>query len=98
MKILGYDYTVVEVTDSEEFGSFDAQQQQILISADLCTEQQASTILHEIIEVINYHLDLDLEHSSIMALEAALYQVLVDSKVDLPMLLNSIETGDNNGT
>jgi hypothetical protein len=97
MKILGYDYTVVEAAESEEFGSFDAQQQQIIISADLCKEQQVSTALHEVIEVVNYHLDLELEHSSIMALETALYQVFTDNKIDLSVLLNSIKTGDSDG-
>ncbi len=40
---------------------------------------QRSSILHEIIEALNYHLELDLKHSVIAQLEAGLFQVLEDN-------------------
>jgi hypothetical protein len=42
-------------------------------------ENQESTLLHEIIEQINYRYELGLEHKQISILEAALYQVIKDN-------------------
>ena len=41
----------------------------------------ASTFLHEIIEQLNWQLELNLEHCKISQLEAGLYQVLHDNKL-----------------
>ena len=85
MSILGNTYEV-QLEDSfregkEEMGSTCVTLQKITINNKCCKEQQASTLLHEIIEALNYHLDLDLEHKTMMGLEAGLIQVIKDNKL-----------------
>ena len=73
----------------DAMGRFQSRRQRLQIADDLAGDEQLSTILHEIIEALNYHLALDLPHNAIMGLEAGLYQVLVDSGVDLSPLMNN---------
>ena len=89
MKILGYTYQV-EIVDSDAMGRFQARRQRLQIASDLAGDGKLSTLLHEIIEAINYHLGLNLPHRTIMALEAGLYQVLADNGVDLSPLLEEV--------
>lgn len=98
MKILGYDYRIV-LTDAivGATGEWIAKTQTVRIAADQVEQQIESTLLHEIIEVINYHLELGIEHKAIMAMEAALYQVLRDAGVDFEPLVSQIERGKENG-
>jgi len=53
------------------------------IAEDVPTEVMYSTLLHEIIEAINYHLELELTHSQICAIEVGVHQTLVDGGVNL---------------
>lgn len=91
MKILGYTYQVevVSADAMDAMGRFQARRQRLQIASDLTGDERMSTLLHEIIEALNYHLALNLPHAKIMALEAGLYQVLVDGGVDLAPLLNN---------
>jgi len=83
MKIAGYNYKIIYSDDllatSGLMGEFDKTKGEITIDTHLTDEQKKSTLLHEIIEAINYHFDLNLEHNKIMTLETALYQVLKDN-------------------
>ena len=90
MKILGYNYEVLQSGDSDflaAMGRCHTRTQIIHIATNQNNEQKVSTMLHEIIEALNYHLELNLEHSAIMSLEAGLYQVLNDSGINLSPLL-----------
>lgn len=90
MKILGYNYTILFDTDSDKIGSFGRQIAKTLtiqIASDLDREQTISTVLHEIFEALNYHLQLNLTHNVVMGLEAGLYQALSDNGIDLSPLL-----------
>jgi len=56
----------------------------ITINNTLPISQQESTIVHEIIEAINFLYQLELKHNKIMTLETALYQILKDNyKINL---------------
>lgn len=93
MKIYGYEYTVKRnetIDDMEAFGDFRAKNQTIRIASDLCAEQALSTLLHEILEAINYHNQLKLEHSAIMVLEVGIYETLKANGVDLRPLLERL--------
>jgi len=94
MNILGYNYTVTADGEADIMGSYgrfhSKQHLQIQIASDLCAQQKMSTILHEILEALNYHLGLDLEHKIITALEAGLYQVLTENGVDLIPLAKDV--------
>ena len=94
MKILGYDYELVEEEDDDgATGRAHISKQLIRIAPNQHKQQKESTVLHEIIEALTYHLHLELpsdQHKVIMPLEAALYQVLVDAGVDLSPLTKEI--------
>lgn len=99
MNILGYNY-LVENNDAfveldTWFGLHKAKNLQLLIRSDLCTEQKISTVLHEIIEALNFHLQLKLEHTAITGLEAGLYQVLTENGIDLAPLAKDVLNDSN---
>lgn len=90
MKILGYVYEIELGSDTDRMGAYGRcmhGQQVIQVANDLKREQEDSTILHEIIEALKYHLGIKLEHGHVMALEAGLYQALTENGVDLSPLL-----------
>lgn len=92
MKILGYNYKIVNTEDLynlESFGKLSAKLQEIKISKDLHKEAKISTLLHEIIEALNFHLELGLDHRTITSLEAGLFQVFKDNNIDLSPLMGS---------
>lgn len=89
IKILGYNYEIRRDKTADEIGASGrhrVKSQVIQVASDQCDEQKESTILHEIIEALNYSLELEIKHSSIMALEAGFYQTLKDNGVDLSPL------------
>lgn len=90
MKILGYDYSLTKSADIDDMGRFIARDQQIKIQDGICEQQIVSTVLHEIIEALNYHNEWKLEHTVIMGLEASLYQTLCDNGVDLRPIAKEI--------
>ncbi|MFT9493405.1 hypothetical protein [Anaerosolibacter sp.] len=85
IKIGGYDYTVSMENslsrDNNAFGMSCGNAQTIKIDATLPKQNQESTLLHEIIEQINFRYELRLPHEQITILESALYQVLKDNKL-----------------
>jgi hypothetical protein len=49
------------------------------ISAQAQFSQQQDTLIHEILEAINYNLELKLEHHQICSIACVLHQVLMDN-------------------
>lgn len=86
IRILGNTYKVIYQSESKtgnvNFGSHGGMYRTIWINTTLSHQCQESTFLHEIIEAINFHLNLELRHKTINQLEAALYQVLKDNKLE----------------
>ena len=62
--------------DKEYLGYFDATQQKIWINAKLKPRQQERTLIHEVIEVLNVDLALNLSHDNIDRLEHGIYYTL----------------------
>lgn len=90
MKILGYDYVLEYGADADSMGAWGRchpKTQIIQVANDLTEQHAQSTMLHEIIEALDYHLQLGFEHKSKMSLESGLYQVLSDAGVDLSPLI-----------
>ena len=54
---------------------------ELSITIDESTSQQTQnkTLIHEIIEQLNFNYDIDLEHHKICLIETGLYQVIVDN-------------------
>lgn len=59
-------------------GQYNSRTCTISIADDLTPESGGSTLLHEVIEAINYQMDIGLKHRQIMALEHGLWQALQD--------------------
>jgi hypothetical protein len=51
----------------------------IRLDSDLSFHMERKTLLHEIIEAINFEYELKLEHTKISIIETALYQVIIDN-------------------
>lgn len=84
IKIGGYTYEVIvekrEVNHgTNSFGSANTRYLRILIEEDLPQQQKESTLIHEIIEMIDSNFDLQLSHQTISTISDSLYQVLVDN-------------------
>ena len=78
IKILSKKYKLKykDLNSMNECGSF--EQDKITINNTLNKNEQISTLIHEIIECINYNLELDLEHNKINSLETGLFSALPD--------------------
>lgn len=90
MKILGYDYKIKYPTDQRTMGrpaQVFLDTHIIQLAYDQIPEEKISSILHEIIEILDHTLELRMPHQTITCLEAGLYQVLIDNGVDLKPLL-----------
>jgi hypothetical protein len=92
LNILGHDYCVDFSRTQDDIGLAGIcypGDQLIEISNDIPNDSKASTLIHEIIEAINYHLELNLDHSKICGLEIGIFQALKDSGVDLTPMFKS---------
>lgn len=83
LKVLGHEvevkYEKNYARDESRTGSSSANSLEILLDPSFSQSVIETTFIHEIIEQLNYHLELHLEHSTISQLEAGLYQVLRDN-------------------
>lgn len=62
-------------------GTCDNKFNKIWIDKRWVQSQQETTLIHEIIEAINWNWKLELTHPQIQGLEASFYQVLKDNKI-----------------
>lgn len=84
IKILGHEYKVIlnddYITESGgNTGRCNSYTNEIYICGKLPESAQHEVLMHEIIEALNYRLELDLEHHKICALGEVLTQVLLDN-------------------
>jgi hypothetical protein len=90
LHIMGYPYAVSVDSGRESLSACarcNTDRLTIRLANDIPKEQQESTLVHEAIEALNYHLDLKLDEPTIMRLESGLYQFLVANGVDLSPLV-----------
>jgi hypothetical protein len=92
VKILGYDYELRWLDEdlNGESGTCRGCTQVIGISGRDHPQQRISTMLHEIIEAINYQLNLGLAHTQITAIETGMFSALTSNGVDLTPLLEEL--------
>lgn len=86
LKIFGYTYKVILEDRRNKRGvdnpaTAETRYHSIWIDTNQCQEERENSLLHEIIEEINYHLEFKLEHSTIMALGTVFYQILKDNNL-----------------
>ena len=83
LKIGGHEYSVTEtdnlLRDSQAAGHSCGNGLYIGIDSSMPQSNKESTLLHEIIEQINYLNNLNLPHQVISTLETSLYQVFTEN-------------------
>ena len=94
LKIFGCEYRVERYEDLTSMGRCWSKKQLIQIESGLSKSHEYSTMIHEILEAINWHLQIGLDNKDISQLETGLYQVLIDNGVDLSPLLEELNKGD----
>lgn len=93
LRILGVDYPVeftdmMKVGGNSDAGCMDSSGCKIFVSNNVNSPQhQRSVLLHEIIEALNYRLELGFQHEKITQLEAGLFSVFRDN----PELLDTFK-------
>lgn len=85
IKMGGYTIQVEQVhdlmNDRQELGVYYPRTQTINMDAD-CTDQLKDEILiHELLEAIKFHYNLELEHHELSIISTVLHQVLRDNKL-----------------
>lgn len=95
MKILAYDYKINAATtplvDLKNMGAHDSHALTITICTSMLRQHQESTMIHEIIESINWQLGLQFSEQNILSLEVGLYNVLRNAGVDLNPLMKELD-------
>ena len=82
LKILGHEYKVEHISGlGGDCGVMSTAALTIGIDKGLQVSRRREVLLHEILEALNYHLELNLEHPVINQLSEGLYQVLADNKL-----------------
>jgi hypothetical protein len=91
LNILGIDYTICYtdnitkeiqpyLSDKEKadeyVGYFVSSISTIFVSKKLPIQNLTSTLIHEVLEAISYHLELNIVHKDLKRLESALYQII----------------------
>lgn len=82
-------YVDKDVTDYD-FGQFENDKMEIWINKDVPLEMQKTTLLHEIIEIINFMYEIKFHHRTMTTLESVLFQILKENK-ELVKKIFSIE-------
>jgi hypothetical protein len=98
MKILGFDYALTYSSDSSYVGACSADKLQIYIDPAVPKQRKLETILHEVIEAVNVHTNLRLQHRAIVTLATALHQALSENGVNLSPLLREIKCNSSKPT
>ena len=98
MNIAGYDYTLKSAPSQEDGGMDDLGRlhlgkQIIIVDTDTHTQQQETTVVHEIFEALNFHYELKLPHNQISILETGWYQVLKSLGMDTSLLTKELRDG-----
>jgi hypothetical protein len=87
LRIAGYDYEVILDEDRNKDhgvsarGSCNAFYQKIWLDGSQPFEGLKTTLLHEILEAVNDHYEMGLNHHTICSLETVLYQVLKENRL-----------------
>lgn len=93
MNIFGFNYEMKYDHSSRAMdanGRLFPDSQEVQIANNISREQTISVVLHEILEALDFHMELNLEHNKITCLETGLFQVLTSNGVDLTPLLKEL--------
>lgn len=65
VNILGHEYTVLERPQDDAMGSCDVYKLTIELAPELNPSHRGETLLHEILEALNYHMEWKLPHRTL---------------------------------
>lgn len=86
IKLGGFNITVKKerhlIIERNELGNYRPRIQQITIDEDNTDQQQEETLIHEILEAITCHYDVDIEHHKLSVIATVLHQVLKDNDLN----------------
>lgn len=90
IRILGHKYSVTYDQDKldaqENRGECDPLGNEIVIDEVMPVSSQMETLWHEILEAVNFRLEIGLEHKQISSIAAALFAVMSDNRSTLTKL------------
>jgi hypothetical protein len=75
----------------DQAGSTNIGKQIIFIDPAQHAQSAETTVLHEMIEILNYQLELNLSHPTIMQLESGLYEALTSNGISLKKLTSELK-------
>ena len=76
INILGHIYTINYSSAVKDSAHIYIDKLEIHISKEIRESRQEEGLFHEILEALNYHLGLELEHKQTVAISEGLYSVL----------------------
>lgn len=83
IKVGGFIINVLKKPDlmveRNHLGEYHSKYQEIHIEQSSTKQQMEETLLHEIMEAINYHYNLSLEHEKLSLIATVLHQVVKDN-------------------
>ena len=82
--LFGYSYSIDQSKTYDEigaFGRYHSRLQKIQIAKDISNNQKESTLLHEVLHLISFHLQLDLSENQVAGLETGLYEFLQSNDI-----------------
>jgi hypothetical protein len=93
MKILGHEVPIQKSVEKlvDAFGYLEKTELKIFISDQYNKSTKETTILHEIMEAVNFISYLELTETQIRGLEVGLYETLTTAGVKLSPLLKELE-------
>ncbi len=94
MKILGHDYEIRNdpnvYLENDTVGQVCFRGLWIKLDSSAPITRYEEALLHEIIEALNYHLELKLDHEVLTALSEALFAVLDDNGLKMTWLPETV--------
>lgn len=84
VNICGIKYPIKQLTEDEmhgKMGQWKTNPTCIKIMNEANNDMQAVTLIHEVIEAINWQLELDLKHRQICGLATSIYQVFKENNL-----------------
>lgn len=92
IKIGGINYKLKQMDnyarDFGMMGSHCGNSSEIIIDKGLIKDRKEKTIIHEILEAINFEYELDIDHNKITTLETSLYAVIKDNKNLIELIIS----------
>jgi hypothetical protein len=88
LKISGHIFEVrpmSEIDKADSMGCVNTAHTAIVIDMGVAESQLASTLIHELIEIINNINNIGLSHNQICTLESGLFQAIRDNKLDFSL-------------